>query len=147
MSLILDYDRFGDKHTYVDVTGNYQFNTHDPNGDVLYGIEVFVHPDYRGLRLARRLYDARKELCESLNLKAIIAGGRIPGYAKFAEDIAPLECIEKVRLNEVYDPILSFQLANNFHVRRSLNNYLEGDYQTKQYATLIEWINVYYEPK
>ncbi len=147
MSLILDYDRFGDKHTYVDVTGNYQFNTHDPNGDVLYGIEVFVRPDYRGLRLARRLYDARKELCESLNLKGIIAGGSIPGYAKFAEDIAPLECIEKVRLNEVYDPILSFQLANNFHVRRILNNYLEGDYQTKQYATLIEWINVYYEPK
>jgi ribosomal protein S18 acetylase RimI-like enzyme len=147
LSLIIDYDKFGDKHTYVEITGHYQFNTHDAQGDVLYGIEVFVHPDYRGMRLARRLYDARKELCESLNLKAIIAGGRIPGYAKFSDELTPLEYIEKVRLNEVYDPILSFQLANNFHVRRILNNYLEGDYQSKQYATLIEWINVYYEPK
>ncbi|MEZ4566667.1 MAG: hypothetical protein R2860_06770 [Desulfobacterales bacterium] len=29
-----------------------------------------------GLRLGRRLYDARKELCETLNLKSIIFGGR-----------------------------------------------------------------------
>lgn len=43
----------------------------------MYGLDVFVHPDYRGLRLGRRLYDARKELCRSKNFKAILAGGRI----------------------------------------------------------------------
>jgi GNAT superfamily N-acetyltransferase len=69
LSIIVDYNRFGDSHTYKQITGNYTFNTHDPeNGNVLYGIEIFIHPDYRGLRLGRRLYDARKELCEQLNL-------------------------------------------------------------------------------
>ena len=42
----------------------------------------FVHPDYRDLRLGRRLYDARKELCENMNLRGIVVGGRIPGYHK-----------------------------------------------------------------
>jgi GNAT superfamily N-acetyltransferase len=34
--------------------------------------KFFVHPDYHGLRIGRRLYDARKELCEKMNLKAIV---------------------------------------------------------------------------
>ena len=41
-------------HTYAKVTGNETFNTHNPQGNILYGIEVFIHPDYRGLRLGRR---------------------------------------------------------------------------------------------
>ena len=61
--------------------------------------------------------------------------------------MTPGEYIEKVRVNELYDPILSFQLGNTFHVRRVLNNYLEGDIQSQEYATLIEWNNLYYEAK
>lgn len=72
LSIIINYDDFGDDHTYQQITGNYSFNTHTKSGDVLYGIEVFVHPDYRGLRLARRLYDARKQLAERQNLRSII---------------------------------------------------------------------------
>src|SRR6185503_2466186 len=98
LSIIDNYDAFGDDHTYKQITGNYSFNTHTSFGDVLYGIEVFVHPDYRGLRLARRLYDARKELCERLNLKSIIFGGRIPNYAAHAAKLTPKEYINKVKM-------------------------------------------------
>src|SRR5687768_352068 len=45
LSIIVDYDEFGDKHTYQHITGNYSFSTHDRNGDILYGIEIFVHPE------------------------------------------------------------------------------------------------------
>ncbi|MDD3893359.1 MAG: carbon-nitrogen hydrolase, partial [Bacteroidales bacterium] len=38
LSLIIDHKQFGDNHTYTQITGNYTFNTHNPNGDVLYGI-------------------------------------------------------------------------------------------------------------
>ncbi|MCB1322408.1 MAG: GNAT family N-acetyltransferase, partial [Leptospiraceae bacterium] len=85
LSLIVSYGRFGDNHTYAEITGNGRMNTHDPDGDTLYGIDIFVHPEYRDLRLGRRLYDARKQLCEELNLRRIIAGGRIPLYHKYAD--------------------------------------------------------------
>ncbi|NHA13478.1 GNAT family N-acetyltransferase [Thioalkalivibrio sp. XN279] len=147
LSLIIDYEEFGDRHTFRDVTGNYSFNTHDPEGDVLYGIEVFVHPEYRGMRLARRLYDARKELCENLNLRAIMAGGRIPNYEKYAERMTPREYIEQVHLKNIYDPTLTFQLSNGFHVKKLLRNYLARDTQSLGYATLLEWNNIYYEEK
>lgn len=97
-----------------------------------------------GLRLGRRLYEARKELCEQLNLRSIVFGGRIPNYSKFAKDLTPKQYIEKVKRKEVDDPVLLFQLANDFHVRKVLKGYLDGDKESMDYAVLMEWINIYY---
>lgn len=144
LAIRIKYDDFGDNHTYYEITGGYTFKTHNDEGDYLYGIEVFVHPDYRDLRLGRRLYDARKELCEQLNLKGILAGGRIPNYNKFADELAPREYIAKVKQKEIYDPTLTFQLSNDFHVKKVLRGYLPGDSESKEYATLLEWNNIYY---
>ena len=147
LSLILMYDHFGDEHTYKEITGNYTFNTHTPKGDVLYGIDVFVKPEFRGLRLARRSYDARKDLCEKLNLKAIVFGGRIPYYHKYDKELTPKEYIQKVKLKEIYDPTLTFQLSNDFHVKKILTDYMPGDEESKDYAVLLEWDNIYYTKK
>lgn len=146
LSIIVDYDLVKGDHTYAKVTGDETFSTHNPKGNILYGIEVFIHPEYRGLRLARRMYEYRKELCEKLNLKAIMFGGRIPNYYKYADQMRPKEYIEKVRSREIYDPVLTFQLSNDFHVRRVMRNYLPNDEESKHCATLLQWDNIYYQP-
>ncbi|MCG2616390.1 bifunctional GNAT family N-acetyltransferase/carbon-nitrogen hydrolase family protein [Terrimonas sp. NA20] len=147
LSIIVNYEKFEDEHTYKQITGNYTFSTHDPKGDTLYGIEIFIHPDFRGLRMGRRLYDARKELCERLNLQSIIFGGRIPNYYKHATELSPKEYIHKVRTKEIYDPVLSFQLSNDFHVKKVLKGYMPDDTESKEFATLLEWDNIYYSPR
>ena len=146
LSIIVNYDLVKGDHTYAKVTGHETFSTHNPNGNILYGIEVFIHPDYRGLRLARRMYEYRKELCEKLNLKAIMFGGRIPNYHKYADKMRPKEYIEQVGKREIYDPVLTFQLSNDFHVRRVMTNYLPNDEESKHYACLLQWDNIYYQP-
>ncbi|WP_295211430.1 carbon-nitrogen hydrolase family protein [Chryseobacterium sp. sg2396] len=146
LSIIVNYDEFGDDHTYSDITGNYTFNTHISTGNVLYGIEVFVDPEFRELRLGRRLYDARKELCELLNLRSIILGGRIPNYHKHT-DLSPREYIRKVRDKEIYDPVLSFQLSNNFLPIKVLKGYLPEDESSRENAVLLQWNNIYYSKK
>ncbi|MEQ8168361.1 MAG: carbon-nitrogen hydrolase family protein [Candidatus Eremiobacterota bacterium] len=145
LSIIVDYSRFDNKHTYNEITGNYSFNTHTDSGDILYGIDIFIRPRYRGLRLGRRLYDYRKELCERLNLKGIVFGGRIPNYHKYSEKISPKEYIEKVRNKEIHDPVLNFQMSNDFHPAKIMQGYLQGDKESKEYAVLLKWDNVYYE--
>lgn len=145
LSIIIDIDAFETKHTYRDITGNYTFNTHTYDGDVLYGIDIFVHPDYRGLRLGRRLYDYRKELCEKLNLKGIHFGGRIPNYHNYADKLSPHEYIKKVKAREIHDQVLNFQLSNDFQPMKILKGYLEGDNVSKEYAVLLRWDNIYYE--
>lgn len=146
LSIIVDYDSIDDIHTYEDITGNYTFNTHDADkGDALYGIDVFIKPEFRGLRLGRRLYDYRKEVCEKLNLRGIAFGGRIPNFHKYSKEMTPKEYIDKVRRKEIHDPVLNFQISNDFHPVRILKGYLEGDNASGEYAVLLEWDNIYYE--
>jgi predicted amidohydrolase/GNAT superfamily N-acetyltransferase len=145
LSIIVDGSVVDESHTYRKITGDYSFNTHKNSGEILYGIDVFVKPEFRGLRLGRRLYDYRKELCEKLNLKGIIFGGRIPNYYEYADKLSPKSYIEKVKLREIHDPVLNFQLSNDFHPLRVIKGYLEGDKVSKEYAVLLKWDNIYYE--
>lgn len=147
LSLVVEYARHGDGHTYWSILGDAKFRNHDPEGDTLYGAEMAVDPDYRSLRLGRRLHDARKELCEKLNLKAIIIGGRIPGYVDHADRLDPREYVAMVRRREIYDPVLTFQLGNDFHVRNVAKGYLPSDAESRSYAVVMEWNNIYYEER
>lgn len=146
LTLIIDYASLETQHTYEDIVSDGTFLKHDPEGDYLYGIDLFVHKDYRGMRLGRRLYDARKELCERMNLKGIIVGGRIPGYARYADQMSPNEYIAKVRQKEIIDNVLTFQLANDFFPKRAIRNYIPEDQKSRSFAVFLEWSNIYYEP-
>ncbi len=108
---------------YNEVVGDGTLKNHDPEGDFLYGIDIFVSPDYREKRRGRRLYDARKELCETLNLKGIIIGGRIPGYAEWADKKTPQQYLRMVNNREISDPVLTFQVSNDFHYKKMVENY------------------------
>ncbi|HEY0092593.1 MAG TPA: bifunctional GNAT family N-acetyltransferase/carbon-nitrogen hydrolase family protein [Flavobacterium sp.] len=147
LSIIIDYTKFDDQHNYRQITADYTFKTNDLNGDTLYGVDVFVKPEFRGLRLGRRLYEYRKQLCESLNLKGIIFGGRIPNYHKYANELNPKEYIDKVKSKEIYDPVLNFHLSNDFSPVKVLTGYLDGDLASGEYAVLLKWYNIYYESK
>jgi len=146
LSIIINSKKTNLAANYDTITSNGKFLKHDLDGDIMYGIEVFVHPNYRQLRLGRRLYDVRKELCEEMNLKSIVAGGRIPNYHNYSNELSPRQYIEKVKSKEIYDGTLAFQLSNDFNVKKILKNYLKDDKESLEYATLLEWNNIYYEP-
>ena len=146
LTMRVNYQRFSNPHTYDDLLGQREIIKDDPKGDALYVIDALIDPDYRGYRLGRRLYDARKELCRQMNFRAILAGGRIPKYHNY-QDMTPGEYIDAVENREIYDPTLSFQLSNGFIVKRILTGYLPDDKQSKGFATLLEWANIYYEPQ
>jgi predicted amidohydrolase/GNAT superfamily N-acetyltransferase len=147
LALIIDFSKYGDQHTYEDIVGDGHLKNHEPDGDYLYGIDIFVHPDYRGMRLGRRLYDARKELCEQLNLKGILLGGRIPAYRKHCDEMTPHQYCTMVKNKEVFDPVLTFQLANDFHIKKVMPGYIPEDRHSRSYGVLLEWNNIYYEAR
>ena len=55
------------------------------------------------------------------------------------------EYIDKVKQKEIFDPVLTFQLSNDFHVRKVMRNYLPNDAESKHYACLLQWDNIYYQ--
>ncbi len=147
LTLIIDYSKLEHDHSYEDIVADGKFESHDDEGDYLYGIDVFVRKDYRGMRLGRRLYDARKELCEQRNLKGIIIGGRIPGYARYHQQMSPGVYIQKVKNREIVDKVLTFQLANDFHPKRAIRNYIPEDNASKGHAVFLVWDNIFYQSR
>lgn len=144
-SLILEYDPSFEWHNWKKVADNGYIRNHHPKGDTLYGIEIMVHPEFRGMKLSRRLYDARKELCRDKNLARIIIGGRLPGYHKYADDNTARQYIERVIDRELFDPVLSAQLSNGFAVQGLIPNYFPSDTDSRGYATFLEWRNLDFE--
>ena len=119
---------------------------HDPEGDTLYGIEIQVDPEFQGMRLARRLYNARKQLARDRNLARIMIGGRLPGYAAVQEEMSAEDYVDAVHNSRLYDPVLTAQLANGFVVKQLIADYLPSDEDSAGWATHCEWVNLSYRP-
>lgn len=145
-SLIVEIDEYSERHSWEEITDGGFIRNHDPEGDTLYGAEIMVHPEFRGMRLARRMYDARKELCQRLNLKRIVFGGRIPAYGAHQKEMSAQDYVQAVYKKTLFDPVLTTQVANGFVVKRVIRDYLREDVESAGYATLMEWVNLEYTP-
>jgi len=145
-SLILDFALYSEWHNWREITDEGFIRNHNSEGNTLYGIEIMVDPRFRGMRLARRLYDARKMLTRERNLMRIILGGRIPGYGAHKDQMTAREYVEKVISKTLYDPVLTTQLSNGFVLKRLLKSYMVADKESAGYATLLEWTNIDFQP-
>lgn len=145
-SLILDFNLYSEWNSWKEIADGGFIRNHNLNGNTLYGIEIMVDPEFRGMKLARRLYNARKEIARKYNLMRIILGGRIPGYYKYAEQMSAREYVEKVVNKILVDPVLTPQISNGFVLKRLISNYLKSDEESKGYATFLEWTNLDYVP-
>lgn len=134
------------EHTWYEITGQGLFMNHDITGDSLYGADISTHPQFQRQGIASMLYNARKDLAIKLNLRRIIAGGRLYYYYKYANKISPIEYANRAIVGEIKDPVLSFQLKNGFRFIKILPNYLY-DKKSLNYAAFIELLNPYYKGK
>ncbi|MCC7338282.1 MAG: GNAT family N-acetyltransferase [Pirellulaceae bacterium] len=145
-SLVLEYSANMEWHNWKVIADGGYIRNHNPKGDTLYGIEIMVHPDFRGMKLSRRLYDARKQICRDKNLARFIIAGRIPGYHQHADKLSASQYIDGVLEKAIFDPVLTAQLSNGFSVKGLIADYLPSDTQSCGYATYLEWINLDHVP-
>jgi ribosomal protein S18 acetylase RimI-like enzyme len=134
------------EHTWKEITADGTFTNHTLKGDSLYGADISTHPKHRHEGIGGMLYEARKELVARLNLRRMIAGGRLFNYCEYAEKMSAQEYAQKVVKGELKDPVLSFQLNNGFRFIKILPNYMK-DSRSLNYASFIEWINPKYVPQ
>ena len=145
-SLIVQLEDDAHTYTYEEITGGGTFATHDPSGDTLYGADIGVHGDYRGMGVSKLLYDARKRIMQRYNLRRMVAYGRIPGYNQYAGKMTAEEYVEKVVSSELSDQSLRAHLSAGYSVRRVLLDFL-WDNSSLNYSTLLEMPNPNYQPE
>ena len=145
-TLIVDFEEHEDWHNWKAVSDAGYIRNHDALGDTLYGIEIMVHPEFRGHKLSRRLYEARKQLARARNIRRIIIAGRIPGYHTYAGELSASEYADRVVAKNLFDPVLTVQISNGFALRGLIPDYLPSDKQSMGYATHLEWTNLDFVP-
>lgn len=139
----INWEALHKPHTFLEIVDNGWFGHHNPRGEWLYGGDLSVHPDYRGLGLGSKLYDARRELVRRLNLRGEVAGGMLPGYDRHRHHLSIEGYVRRVVAGELRDPTLSVQLKNGFVVKGILYDHIT-DPRADNCATLIVRENPYY---
>lgn len=143
-TIIVQLDEDQDYFTYSEISGSGSFSTHDPTGDTLYGADIGVLPEYRGLGVATKLYVARKKLLKRYNLRRMVAHGRIPGYKAYAGKMTAKEYVDRVISGELRDPALNAHLSAGYTVKKVLFDYV-NDRESMNYATWLEMPNPDYD--
>ncbi|OYY68647.1 MAG: carbon-nitrogen hydrolase [Sphingomonas sp. 28-63-12] len=134
-------------HDWETISGNGFGSRHDPTGDWLYGFELAVDPRHRGLRIGKRLYEARRTLAERLDLRGIVFGGRMPGYRRAKSKVdGPEDYLARIESGKLRDQVISFQIANGFSPIGVLKDYLPKDTASGGFAAHMVWRNPYVDP-
>ncbi|TVO67600.1 GNAT family N-acetyltransferase [Denitromonas ohlonensis] len=145
-SMIVLWDDWAESHTWKEITGAGTFEHHDPEGKTLYGAEVFVAPEMQGSGVGHLLYEARRTLCRAMNLRRIIACGRLPGYHRYADEMSAEFYAQKVVWGDLRDQVLSFQIKEGFSYCGVIEGYIPEDEQSHGCASVIVWLNRDYDP-
>jgi GNAT superfamily N-acetyltransferase len=123
-------------HRWSEITGHGTLAPHDPKGDVFYGVDLAVDPEFQGTGLAHILYEARINLAIQLGCRSFVAGARMPGYHLASDLLSPESYLALVQRGLIFDPTLSKQLRLGFTVRRLLRDYI-ADPESVGCAALI----------
>jgi GNAT superfamily N-acetyltransferase len=134
-----------DTHTFLDVLDGGFVNTHELQGEWLYGLDVGTHPDFRKMGIGRHLYDARQQTAINLNLKGQYTYGMLTGYGALKDQIAATVYYEELLSGKRKDPTVSRQMANGFEPHHLVADYVE-DPVCDGYCVLLIRKNLNYKP-
>ncbi len=114
-----------DQHTFLEMSDHLWIGTHDPEGPWLYGLDLMIDPDYRGLGVARRLYRARQALVVELGLQGQYTVGMLNGFEAYQSQISLEDYYEAVVAGRIEDPTIGLQLRIGFEARGLVRDYLD----------------------
>lgn len=127
--------------TFLEETDNLWItNVQIPDGDWMYGIDMGVLPEYRGLGLSKEMYNARNEVCKQLSLKGQIIAGMTIGYGKHKDKMTIEEYCYALEINKLSDPTITPQRKAGFRWIRPIYNYINDP--EAGYASMLMYLPV-----
>ncbi len=126
-----------DQHTFKEISAGGWFTNHNPMGNWLYGLDMGIHPDYRGKGFARFLYRARQQIAKEMRLKGQFTVGMMNGYGAVANSISAEVYFEELKEGKRTDPTLTPQMKIGFELVSLVSNYL-NDPACGNYGVLIK---------
>jgi len=120
----MNFDLSSYRHTFMETSGNGWMNRHQPDGEWLYGLDMGIHPEFRGRGGARLLYRARQQLVRQLGLRGQLTVGMMNGYGAVRGEISGEEYYREWLEGRREDPTLTRQRKIGFEPLELIPDYL-----------------------
>ena len=132
-----NFDFSNYQHTFKETIAGGWLTNHNPEGAWLYGLDIGVHPAYRGKGLSRFLYRARHEIAAGLGLKGQVTVGMMNGFGAVSQVMSGETYYQQLIQGERTDPTLTPQMKIGFEPIALIANYLT-DPTCGNYGVLIK---------
>ncbi len=132
----MDFDFDNLHHTFSDIISGGYLDSHNPDGEWLYGLDIGIHPEHRRQGIATQLYNHRNDLVKQLGLSGQLTVGMMSGYGERKDSMSPTEYFEKLKNREITDPTLSMQMHVGFEPIALVPDYI-NDPICDNYGVLI----------
>jgi hypothetical protein len=129
------------KPSWEDLTDNGWCSTHVEDGTTLFGVDLSVAKGAPRLA-APLLFMSAMEFGMSLGVDAIIWGGRMPRYHKYAETMSPEEYLfTRTRSGRYLDPeVHLYSRIPGIEIRGVIPEYFK-DFESLNNGVLLRWAN------
>jgi hypothetical protein len=126
---------------WSEAVGGFHLDTFDRAGTTLYGLDISVHPGFRGRRLGASLYLARFNLVRRLKLMRFATSCRMPGFAEWVANHPgkDRDYVGDVKYGRIEDPTLTPLLRYGLQPIGIAYDHMD-DPESMNCACLLEWV-------
>lgn len=130
--------------SWYEITHDGMCDNHDPNGKVIFGVDLSTKPGV-GARAGDQLLVGVARLAIKENVAECMLGGRMPGYAEYADRMSAEEYLwAKNDEGKFLDRQVRFYAGvPGLRVIKSLPEYF-NDPPSKNYGVLLRWHNPFF---
>ena len=130
--------------SWYEITHNGMCDNHDPKGNIIFGVDLSTKPGV-GARAGDQLLIGIARLAIKENIAVCMLGGRMPGYAEYADRMTAEEYLwAKNSDGEFLDRQVRFYAGvPGLRVVKTLPEYF-NDPPSKNYGVLLRWRNPFF---
>ncbi len=122
---------------WLTTIGDLSLTNHNPQGNILHGIDISVHPSHRNQGLGKLLYLARFDLVRNFKLEKYGTVCRIPDFqASGTKQLS--DYVQQVVENILVDRTLTPFLKMGLTYAGTIENYME-DEESGNAGVILEW--------
>ncbi len=144
----VNYDLKNNAYTWYEITDNgFIKNSHKPNGDTVYGVDLSVLSAFQRQGIGTKLLENIGKLAIRHNARQVMLGERIPDYHRYAKKMSPEEYVVATtgfgKEKRFLDPEINFYKKAGLEIVKIIPNYFK-DPESKDYGVLLLWKNPFY---
>lgn len=147
ISRIVPYDDFSKPHRQADVLDLTRYQADARIGNALYGMDIFVNPQYRGIT-GHRIYKKLMQAFTDSNFTHFVGVSILSGYHRYADSLDLETYVEKVMAKAIKDEAFSFHLSvlKSVTVFGVMHDFNPQDAASVGCGVAIGYTNPHYNP-